>query len=58
MAKSFNSNLFLAMKDEQDTEVMIAQVTAVKDILNEIGGNFLNQDEVKYIGERGLEIID
>jgi len=46
MGKAFNENLFAAIKTETETEVMISQVQAMKDCIDEIGPGFLNQDQI------------
>lgn len=41
MAHSYNANIFNAMKEETETDVLISQVAAVREILLEMGNDFL-----------------
>lgn len=58
MARVFNSNILDAMKEETETDVLISQTNAVKEILNEMGQGFLSQEEVDFLGERSITIIN
>jgi hypothetical protein len=49
MARLFNTNITAAMEKETETDVLISQVSAVREILLEIGLGFLNQDEVNFL---------
>ena len=42
MARAFNGNILEAMKEETETDVLISQTSAVKEILNEMGPGFLS----------------
>lgn len=57
MARAFNGNILEAMKEETETDVLISQTSAVKEILNEMGPNFLSQQEVDFLGDRSITII-
>ena len=57
MARAFNGNILDAMKEETETDVLISQTSAVKEILNEMGPGFLSQQEVDFLGERSMTII-
>ena len=41
LAHSFNQNIFNAMKEETETDTLISQVAAVREILLEVGSGFL-----------------
>lgn len=58
MARSFNQNIFNAMKEETETDCLISQVAAVRETLLEMGNGFLSQEEVSEIGTMSLRIID
>lgn len=58
MARSFNEGLIKAMKEETDAEVMINQVSALKDIINECGSGFLSQDEINFLSTKSVGMID
>jgi hypothetical protein len=58
MARAYNTNIFAAMKEETETDCLISQVAAVREIILEMGPNFLAQQEVDEIGEMSLRIID
>lgn len=57
MARAFNGNILDAMKEETETDVLISQTSAVKEILNEMGPGFLSQHEVDFLGDRSMTII-
>jgi hypothetical protein len=57
MARAFNGNILDAMKEETETDVLISQTSAVKEILNEMGPDFLSQQEVDFLGDRAMTII-
>jgi hypothetical protein len=58
MARAFNSNILEAMKEETETDVLISQTNAIKEILNEMSQGFLSQPEVDFLGERSITIIN
>jgi hypothetical protein len=58
MARAFNSNILEAMKEETETDVLISQTNAIKEILNEMGQGFLSQPEIDFLGERSITIIN
>jgi hypothetical protein len=41
MAKTFNENLYKAMQNEMETDTLITQVQAFKDIIDEAGPGFM-----------------
>lgn len=41
MAKTFNENIYKAMQSETETDALIAQVNAFKEIIDEVGNGFL-----------------
>ena len=45
------------MSEETETEVLISQTNAVREIILEMGTNYLNQQEVDFLGERAIRII-
>jgi len=53
----FNNNITSAMEKETETDVLISQVSAVREILLEVDVGFLNQDEVNFLSERSITII-
>ena len=57
MGKAFNENLFTAMKTETETEVLISQVQAMKDCIEEIGPGFLNQEQISFLSNYLMEMI-
>lgn len=57
MGKAFNENLFAAIKTETETEVMISQIQAMKDCIDEIGPGFLNQEQIQFLSNSLIELI-
>ena len=57
MARMFNNNITTAMEKETETDVLISQVSAVREILLEVEAGFLNQDEVTFLSDRSITII-
>jgi hypothetical protein len=49
MARVFNNNITTAMEKETETDVLISQVSAVREILLEVEAGFLTQDEVNFL---------
>jgi hypothetical protein len=41
MARAFNANILEAMKVETETDVLISQTSAIREIILEMGINFL-----------------
>lgn len=58
MARSFNEGLIKAMKEESDAEVLINQVSALKDIISECGAGFLTQEEIAFLSTKSVGMID
>jgi hypothetical protein len=46
------------MKEETETDVLISQVSAVREIILEMGYEFLSEQEVQEIGDMSFRIID
>ena len=57
MAKTFNKNLYEAMQKEMDTDTLITQVQAFKDVIDEAGPGLMTAEEVAHIGEKSLDIV-
>ena len=57
MAKTFNTNLYNAMKEELDTDTLIVQVQAFKDVIDEAGVGLMSADEVEHIGQKSIDIV-
>ncbi len=46
------------MESETETDILIAQVNAIANIIDEIGQGFLTQDEVRELGDRCFSIVN
>lgn len=57
MAKTFNTNLYNAMKEELDTDTLIVQVQAFKDVIDEAGEGLMTAEEVEHLGQKSLDIV-
>mmetsp|Transcript_19732 Transcript_19732/g.24345 ORF Transcript_19732/g.24345 Transcript_19732/m.24345 type:complete len:515 (+) Transcript_19732:1395-2939(+) len=57
MAKEYNANLYNAMKEELDTDTLITQVQAFKDVIDEAGTGLMTQDEVSHLAEKSISIV-
>jgi len=57
MAKSYSNNIIQAMDTETETECLIAQSQAVKEIVDEAGDNLLQEDSVNQFVEKIFEFI-
>ena len=57
MAKTFNTNLYNAMKEELDTDTLIVQVQAFKDVIDEAGVGLMSAEEVEHIGQKSIDIV-
>ena len=57
MAKTYNQNLYQAMQKEIDTDTLITQVTAFKDIIDEAGPGLMTQEEVSHLAEKALGMV-
>jgi len=57
MAKTFNTNLYDAMKQEVDTDTMIVQVQSFKDVIDEAGQGLMTAEEVAHLGEKAIDIV-
>ncbi len=58
VAKEYQAALLEAMKEEMDCECLIAQVTALKNIIDETGRGSLSQPEVDFLSEKSVGIIE
>ena len=58
MARAFQTNILEAQSEETETDVLITQTNAIREIVLEMGSNFLSQQEVDYLGERSIRIIN
>ena len=56
MAKAFNVNLYSAIEKEVDTDTMIVQVQAFKDIIDQAGPGLMNAEEVQHIADKTIDI--
>ena len=57
-AKQYQKNLFDAIKDEADPESKSYQIIAIKDIIDNVGENFMTQEEVDFLGAEMFNEID
>ena len=57
MAKAFNANLYAAMQEELDTDTLIVQVQAFKDVIDEAGEGLMTAEEVQHLGEKAMDIV-
>lgn len=57
MAKVYLETLFKAVKSEADTDTMICQVEAMKDVIDEVGQGFLNADSVNLLTTQIFEML-
>ena len=57
MAKEYNTNLYNAMQNELDTDTLITQVQAFKDVIDEAGPGLMSQEEVDFIGTKSISIV-
>lgn len=55
MGQTFMEKLWAAMKKETETDTLICQVQAMKDIIDEVGAGFLNQQTVDALT---VQLID
>ena len=58
LAKEFNENLYNAMANETETDTLISQVAAFKDIIDEVGPGLMTPEEVAHIGEKSVSMVD
>jgi len=58
IAKLYNENLINAMKLETETEVIITQVQSLREIIDEAGEGLLNQDEVKFLSDKSVFMVE
>lgn len=58
LARHFQANIDSAMKKETETDVLISQVYAMKDIMMHVEYPYLNQLEVQVIGDQCFNIIE
>jgi hypothetical protein len=57
MAKKYSNNIIDAMETETETDCLIAQAQAVKEILEEAGENLLQPESVDLFWKKILEFI-
>lgn len=57
LAKKFCNNIIDAMETETETECLIAQAGAIKDIMEEAGNNLLQADSVDVFSKKMLEFM-
>jgi len=57
MAKKYSNNIIDAMETETETDCLIAQAQAVKEILEEAGANLLQPESVDLFWKKILEFI-
>lgn len=58
MAKTFNANLYKAMQSEYDTDTLIVQVQAFKDVIDAAGPGLMTPEEVSHLGEKSIDIVN
>lgn len=57
MAKVYNENIYKALEKEFDTDTLILQVQAMKDIVLEAGPGLYNQEEINELSKKGVTIV-
>ena len=57
MAKTYSNNLIEAMESETETDCLICQAQAIKEIIEEAGDNLLQPDSVKAFSEKIFTFI-
>ena len=57
-AKAFNENLYKAMTTEIETDTLISQVQAFKEIIDECGPGLMNAEQVNHIGEKAVSMVE
>ena len=50
MAKTYNANIYKAMQQELDTDTLIVQVQAFKDVIDAAGPGLMTAEEVSHLG--------
>ena len=58
MAKEYNTNLYKAMQEELDTDTMITQMQAFKDVIDEAGPGLMTQEEVAHIADKSVDVVN
>lgn len=58
MAKSFCNNILEAMDMEAETECLIAQTEAIKEIMGEAGNDMLQPESVKMFHDKVFSFIE
>jgi len=58
MAKEYNANLYTAMKEELDTDTLITQVQAFKDVIDEAGPGLMTAEETAHIADKSVDIVN
>lgn len=57
MGRTFTANLHKSMQKETETDTLIAQVNAFKDIIDECGQGFLTAEDVSDLGTKAVRIV-
>lgn len=57
MAKAYSNNILDAMETETETECLIAQAQAIKEILEETGEGLLQENSVKMFSQKIFEFL-
>jgi len=57
MAKAYSNNLIEAMETETETDCLIAQAQALKEIVEEAGNNLLQPESVNQFYKKVLEFV-
>jgi hypothetical protein len=58
MCKNFNQAIFKATQTETVPEVMIAQLGAMKDIIDEAGPGLFNQEEITTLSQATVNMVN
>ncbi len=58
MGKVYLENIWNAIKSETETDTLICQVQAVKEIIDEVGNGLLNQDSVDGLAKQLLDMYN
>ena len=56
-AKGFNENLYKAMTNEIETDTLITQVQAFKEIIDECGPGLMDAAQVAHIGDKSISMV-
>lgn len=58
MGKTYVNAIFAAAKKETEAEVMQNQLIAIKDVIEEAGSAFFNQEECNVLSEATVKMVD